>query len=61
MTTDSTRVDPVELRDHVMRLYEDLARGPGGGFPIEAGRPLAERLGYPPAELDLVPAGAVES
>jgi protein-L-isoaspartate O-methyltransferase len=30
-------------------------------FHFETGRPLAERLGYPPADLDRIPAAAIDS
>jgi len=42
-------------------MYEEVALEPGREFHFETGRPLAERLGYPPAELDRIPAGAIES
>jgi SAM-dependent methyltransferase len=57
----TTVVDPAELREHVREMYRDVARDPGGDFHFETGRPLAERLGYPAAWLDAVPAEALAS
>jgi ubiquinone/menaquinone biosynthesis C-methylase UbiE len=54
-------VDVTELKAKVQALYQAVAENPGGDFHFELGRGLAERLGYPPALLDQVPAGAVES
>ncbi|HEX9504431.1 MAG TPA: methyltransferase domain-containing protein [Acidimicrobiia bacterium] len=42
-------------------MYRAVADEPHGTFHFEMGRHLAERLGYPPAELDRVPAEAIES
>ena len=55
------RVDVNELRDKVKGMYKAVAEEPGGMFHFEMGRGLAERLGYPPAELDRVPDEAIES
>jgi arsenite methyltransferase len=55
------RIDVDELRGKVQAMYRAVAEEPGGTFHFETGRPLAERLGYPPAELDRVPAEAIES
>src|SRR5712691_10852382 len=56
-----TRVDVDELRDRVKVMYRAVAEDPQGTFHFEMGRVLAERLGYPPGELDCVPAEAIES
>ena len=37
-------------------MYEEVALEPDREFHFETGRPLAERLGYPPADLDRIPA-----
>ena len=50
-----------ELRDKVKVMYRAVAEAPHGTFHFEMGRGLAERLGYPPHELDNVPAEAIES
>jgi arsenite methyltransferase len=38
-----------------------VALEPEREFHFETGRPLAERLGYPPADLDRIPAAAIDS
>jgi hypothetical protein len=55
----TTRVDVNELRDKVKVMYRAVAEAPQGEFHFEMGRVLAERLGYPARELDLVPSAAV--
>jgi arsenite methyltransferase len=42
-------------------MYRDVARDPQQEFHFETGRALAERLGYPVADLDRLPAEAIES
>ena len=55
------RVDVDELRDKVKAMYRAVAEAPRGEFHFEMGRVLAQRLGYPAAELDVVPAESIES
>lgn len=55
------KFDPRDLEAKVKAMYRRVAEEPQGGFHFEMGRGLAERLGYPPADLDLVPAEAIES
>lgn len=55
------QVDVTELRDKVKAMYRAVAEAPEGEFHFEMGRVLAERLGYPSAELDRVPSEAIES
>jgi arsenite methyltransferase len=50
-----------ELEAKVKEMYRGVAENPHGDFHFEMGRPLAERLGYSPAELDRVPREAIES
>jgi ubiquinone/menaquinone biosynthesis C-methylase UbiE len=57
----TTTVDRAELEAKVKDMYRRVARAPHGEFHFEMGRALAERLGYSPADLDLVPAEAIES
>jgi arsenite methyltransferase len=57
----TTQVDVQELEAKVKDMYRDVAEQPGGDYHFELGRPLAERLGYPPDVLDEIPTGAVES
>jgi arsenite methyltransferase len=61
MTTEVRRLDTSELEQRVKRMYEEVALEPGREFHFETGRPLCERLGYPPAELDRIPAAAIDS
>src|SRR5439155_3418713 len=50
-----------ELKQRVQSMYEEVALEPDREFHFETGRPLAERLGYPPADLDRIPAAAIDS
>ena len=61
MTTEVRQLDKIELKERVQRMYEEVALEPEREFHFETGRPLAERLGYPPTELDQIPAAAIES
>jgi arsenite methyltransferase len=61
MSTETRQLDTTELEQRVKRMYEEVALEPEREFHFETGRPLAERLGYPPAELDRIPAAAIES
>jgi arsenite methyltransferase len=62
MTTDLRPiVDPAELRAQISAMYRAVAEQPEGDFHFELGRPVAERLGYPAAWLDAVPAEALAS
>jgi SAM-dependent methyltransferase len=42
-------------------MYREVAEPPEREFHFETGRALAERLGYPSAERDEIPAEAIES
>jgi ubiquinone/menaquinone biosynthesis C-methylase UbiE len=55
------QVDSAELETKVKAMYREVAENPHGEFHFEMGRALAERLGYRPADLDRVPAEAVDS
>lgn len=69
MTTEQTttkqettkQLDTKSLEERVKQLYGEVAAHPEQDFHFETGRALAERLGYPAAELDAIPAAAVES
>jgi arsenite methyltransferase len=61
VTTTPRQLDTSELEDRVKTMYEEVALEPEREFHFETGRPLAERLGYPPADLDRIPAAAIES
>jgi arsenite methyltransferase len=53
--------DPMELESKVKAMYRSVAENPHGEFHFEMGRAMAERLGYAPADLDRIPAEAVDS
>jgi hypothetical protein len=57
----TTELDTTELKQRVQSMYEEVALEPEREFHFETGRPLAERLGYPPADLDRIPAAAIDS
>lgn len=59
--TTTAAFDPKALEAKVKAMYRDVAEHPEGAFHFEMGRALAERLGYSPADLDRVPAEAIES
>jgi arsenite methyltransferase len=61
MSATTNRLDTGELEERVKRMYEEVALEPEREFHFETGRALAERLGYPAAELDLIPAAAIDS
>jgi arsenite methyltransferase len=61
MTTETHRLDTTELKQRVQRMYEEVALEPEREFHFETGRPLAERLGYLPADLDRIPGPAIDS
>jgi arsenite methyltransferase len=61
MSTSTKQLNTGELEERVKRMYEEVALEPQREFHFETGRPLAERLGYPAADLDRIPAGAIES
>lgn len=61
MTMVQTTIDAAELEAKVQAMYQDVAEHPEGKYHFEMGRALAERLGYPPADLDRVPPEAIES
>ena len=54
-------LDTQELEQRVKGMYEEVARDPHAEFHFETGRTLAERLGYSPADLDRIPAPAIDS
>ena len=57
--TQSLDVD--RLEQAVKAVYRDVAQTPDEEYHFEMGRVLAERLGYPAADLDRIPAEALES
>jgi arsenite methyltransferase len=61
MPTEVRQLDTSELKERVQRMYEEVALEPEHEFHFETGRPLAERLGYPPGDLDRIPAATIDS
>jgi SAM-dependent methyltransferase len=61
MTTEVRQLDKIELKQRVQRMYEEVALEPEHEFHFETGRTLAERLGYSAADLDRIPAAAIDS
>jgi ubiquinone/menaquinone biosynthesis C-methylase UbiE len=55
------RVNRADLEAKVRAMYRDVAQNPHGEFHFEMGRAMAERLGYRPADLDRIPAEAIDS
>lgn len=60
-TTAPAQLDLADLEAKVKSMYRDVAESPHGEYHFEMGRALAERLGYAPADLDLIPPEAIES
>ncbi|MFU8840994.1 MAG: methyltransferase domain-containing protein [Nitriliruptoraceae bacterium] len=60
-TTRPAPIDTDELLRQVTDMYRAVAETPHERFHFETGRALAERLGYPPDELDQVPSEAIDS
>ena len=54
-------IDVNDLRGKVKNIYQQVAANPKGEFHFETGRALAERLGYSSADLDRIPAEAIDS
>jgi ubiquinone/menaquinone biosynthesis C-methylase UbiE len=59
--TQARQLDTDELTSRVQAMYTQVADEPDHEFHFETGRALALRLGYPVAQLDAIPAGALES
>ncbi|HER34858.1 MAG TPA: methyltransferase domain-containing protein [Halothiobacillaceae bacterium] len=57
----TTSVDRDSLEHQVKEMYRAVADEPHREYHFEMGRGLTERLGYPPTDLDRIPAAAVES
>lgn len=56
-----TALDAARLEEQVKQMYREVALHPEREFHFEMGRAVAERLGYPPEQLDRVPQAAVDS
>lgn len=59
--SNETLVDVETLRTQVRDKYRDVAEDPHGTHHFHTGRPLAARLGYDQAVVDVLPDRAVES
>jgi len=60
-TSITKKVDTAELEQKVKKMYSDVALNPKGEYHFEMGRGLAEKLGYEMADLNRIPAAAIES
>jgi SAM-dependent methyltransferase len=60
-TVQPAAVDRDRLRKQIQAKYTDVALDPEQGFHFHTGRPLAAMLGYSAADIDTLPASAVES
>lgn len=54
-------LDEAELERKVRDVYREVAGDPGEQYHFEMGRALADRLGYPEADLERIPEAAIES
>jgi arsenite methyltransferase len=61
LPTSERRLDKADLTERVRGMYREVALYPDHEFHFETGRALAERLGYPPSDLDRVPRAAIDS
>ena len=61
MSTESRNLDTSELEKRIKDMYQQVALDPHHEFHFETGRPLTERLGYLAADLDRIPAEAIDS
>ena len=61
MATTDRQLDTRDLEARVKDMYREVAEEPHKEFHFETGRALAERLGYPPNDLDRIPTAAIES
>lgn len=59
--TTTTGVNTHDLESEVKEMYRKVAENPLDDFHFEMGRPLAERLGYDPNDLDRIPSGSIDS
>ena len=54
-------VDAIDLETRVKAMYHDVATQPEAKYHFEMGRKMAERLGYPSADLGRIPYNAIDS
>jgi arsenite methyltransferase len=60
-TGQTAQLDTADLTKRVKDMYQEVALHPEHEFHFETGRPLAEHLGYPAADLDRLPPAAIDS
>jgi arsenite methyltransferase len=58
---ETKTLDVAALETKVKAMYRAVALEPHGDFHFEMGRALAERLGYLPTDLDLIPSESIDS
>jgi arsenite methyltransferase len=61
MAAETRTLDTQDLERRVKEMYREVADEPHNEFHFEIGRALAQRLGYPSADLDAIPSEAIES
>ena len=61
MPTPTLILDEISVLDAVQEMYEDVAACPTKEFHFPTGRNACLYVGYPEAEIDAIPATAVES
>jgi ubiquinone/menaquinone biosynthesis C-methylase UbiE len=59
--TTAHQLDTSDLTNRVQQMYTDVAEQPSATYHFETGRALAERLGYPAADLDAIPGESIDS
>ena len=60
-TETAPRLNTTDLEQKVKNMYRQVALHPNEKYHFEMGRPLAEKLGYDPKQLDRIPQQAIES
>ncbi len=61
LAADTQESLEAQLKDEIIRMYQEIAENPSGEFHFFHGREAAELFGYEAEWLDRAPAGAVES
>ena len=61
LVADTQESLEAQLKDEIIRMYQEIAENPSGEFHFFHGREAAELFGYEAEWLDRAPAGAVES
>ncbi len=61
LAADTQESLEAQLKDEIVRMYQEIAENPKGEFHFFHGRAAAELFGYDPEWLDRAPSGAVES